>query len=194
MVRCPVGTPGRPGPGTGTVPGGVSGLFFLSSFLEKSGDTDFVLFQRVSRMESDYDDERERASGDGDGDGDGDGHIHEVIHIVDKSAAGGSAGSILQLPERTDDDSAWLSHDGIKPATGFNKMKPDNITTVLKRKMKLAQEVASTVMDRWLRDQVTSFQTRNTALVSHWILNEIMKKPALKQKQIGKHRREPSVP
>ncbi len=32
MVRCPLGTPGRPGPGTGTVPGGVFGLsFFLKN-------------------------------------------------------------------------------------------------------------------------------------------------------------------
>jgi hypothetical protein len=39
--------------------------------------------------------EREWASGDGDGDGDGDGNLDEVITIVDKSAVGGSAGSIL---------------------------------------------------------------------------------------------------
>jgi hypothetical protein len=91
-----------------------------------------------------------------------------VINIVDKSAAGGSDGSILKLPERTDDDSAWLSHDGIKPATGFNKMNPDNITTVLKRKMKLPQEVVSTVMDRWLRDQVNpSTWAKNIASFPH---------------------------
>jgi hypothetical protein len=44
---------------------------------------------------SDDDEEREWVSGDGDGDGDGDGHLDEVITIVDKSAAGGSTGSIL---------------------------------------------------------------------------------------------------
>jgi hypothetical protein len=112
--------------------------------------------------------EREWASGDGDGDGDGDGHFDEVITIVDKSAAGGSAGSILQLPERTEDDSSWLSHDGIKPATGFNKMKPDNIATVLKRKKMLAQEVASPVVDRCLRDQVKpSTWAKNIASFPH---------------------------
>ena len=42
------------------------------------------------------------ASGDGDVDGDGDGCLDEVI-IVEKSATGASAGSILQLPERNED-------------------------------------------------------------------------------------------
>ena len=66
------------------------------------------------------DDDEEWASGNGAGDGDGDGNLDEVITIVDNSAAGGSAGSILRLPERTEDDSSWLSHDGIKPATSFS--------------------------------------------------------------------------
>jgi hypothetical protein len=69
-------------------------------------------------------------SGDGDDDGDGDGSLDEVI-IVEKSATGGSAGSILQLSERNEDDSALFSHEGIKPATAFNKMKPDDMVTVL---------------------------------------------------------------
>ncbi len=69
------------------------------------------------------------ASGDGDVDGDCDGRLDEVI-IVEKSAAGGSVGSILQLPERNEDDSVWLSHEGIKPATTFNKMKPDDMTEI----------------------------------------------------------------
>ena len=69
------------------------------------------------------------ASGDGDVDGDGDGCLDEVI-IVEKPAAGGSAGSILQLPERNEDDSVWLTHEGIKPATTFNKMKPDDMTEI----------------------------------------------------------------
>ena len=44
---------------------------------------------------SDDDEDREWASGDGDRDGHGDGHLDEVITIVDKSASGGSTGSIL---------------------------------------------------------------------------------------------------
>ena len=74
--------------------------------------------------------------------------------IVEKSAAGGSAGSILLLPEGNEDNTAWLSHEGIKPASDFNKMKPDDIATVRKRKQMIAEEVTSSVVDKWLRDQV----------------------------------------
>jgi hypothetical protein len=63
-------------------------------------------------------------------------------------------GSILLLPERNEDNTAWLSHEVIKPATVFNKMKPDDIATVHKRKQILTHEVTSSVVDQWLRDQV----------------------------------------
>jgi hypothetical protein len=58
VVRCPLDTPGRPGPGTGTVPGGVFGLsfFFRVFFGEKSGDTDFST--RVRMVVGDDDEER----------------------------------------------------------------------------------------------------------------------------------------
>ena len=70
---------------------------------------------------SDDEEERELASGDGDVDGDGDGCLSDEVIIVEKSAAGGSAGSILQLPERNEDDSVWLSLEGIKPDV-FHKL------------------------------------------------------------------------
>jgi hypothetical protein len=60
------------------------------------------------------------ASGDGDDDGDGDGRLDETI-IVEKSAVGGCAGSILKVPERNEDDSVWLSLEGIKPDV-FHKL------------------------------------------------------------------------
>ena len=102
---------------------------------------------------SDDEDDRELSSVDDDGDAAG--CVDEVI-IVEKSAAGGSTGSILLLPERNEDNTVWLSHQGINPATAFNKMKPDDIATVRKRKKMMAQEVASSVMDQWLRDQVNT--------------------------------------
>jgi hypothetical protein len=79
---------------------------------------------------SDDEEERELASGDGDVDGDGDGCLSDEVIIVEKSAVGGSAGSILQLPERNEDDSGWLIHEVIKPTTTFNKMKPDDMTEI----------------------------------------------------------------
>ena len=57
---------------------------------------------------SDDEDNRELSSVDGDDDVDGEGCVDEVI-IVEKSAAGGSSGSTLLLPERNEDNTAWLS-------------------------------------------------------------------------------------
>ncbi len=68
-------------------------------------------------------------SGDGDDVGDGDGRVDELI-IVEKSTVGDSAGSMLQYSERNEDDSVWLSHEGIKPATVFHKMKTDDIAEI----------------------------------------------------------------
>jgi hypothetical protein len=102
---------------------------------------------------SDDEDNRELSSVDGDDDVDGEGCVNEVI-IVEKSGSGGSTGSIFLLPERNEDNTDWVSHEGIKPATVFNKMKPDDIATARKRKQMLAHEVSSSVVDQWLRDQV----------------------------------------
>ncbi len=91
---CPL--PGRPGPGTGTVP---------------------------------------------DGDGQGcDDEVEEVIQPT--SEAGDSAKSIFLLPERNEDNTGWLIPEGMNPASGLNKMKPEDIATVHKHKEILAKEVA----------------------------------------------------
>ena len=86
------------------------------------------------------DDEWNSDSGEDDRDDQGNDDVQEVIHAT--SAPGGSATSILLLPERNEEDTGWLSHEGINPASAFNKMKPEDLATVRKRKDMLAQEVA----------------------------------------------------
>jgi hypothetical protein len=140
VVRCPVAPPlenprsGLPGghprsTGTGnrdrTRWGFWTFFFFKVGFFLKVGG-----HRLVSLVVSDEEEEPELASGDGDVDGDGDGCLDEVI-IVEKSTVGGSAGSIsVHLSERNEDDSVWSSHDGIKPSTTFNKMKPDDMAEI----------------------------------------------------------------
>ena len=53
-------------------------------------------------------------------------------------------------------NTGWLSYEGIKSATVFNKMKPEDIGTVRKHKDILAEEVAKngSLVDQWLRDKV----------------------------------------
>ena len=63
----------------------------------------------------------------------------EVIQTT--SAAGDSVKSILLLPERNEDNTGWLSPEGMKSATDFNKMKPEDIATVCKHKEMFAAEV-----------------------------------------------------
>ena len=63
--------------------------------------------------------------------------VQEVIHTT--SAAGDSAKSILLLPERNEEDTGWLSHEGINPTSVFNKMKPEDLATVHKRKDMLVE-------------------------------------------------------
>ena len=81
--------------------------------------------------------------------------VDEVI-IVEKSAGGDSTGSILLLSERNEDNTGWLSHEDIKPDTVFHKMKSDDIATVHKRNKMLAEQVDSSVIDQWFRDQVNT--------------------------------------
>ena len=79
-------------------------------------------------------------SGEDDRDDQGnDDDVQEVSHAT--SADAGSAKSILLLPERNEEDTGWLSHEGIKPASAFNKMKPEDLATVRKRKDMFEQEV-----------------------------------------------------
>ena len=86
------------------------------------------------------DDEWNSDSGEDDRDDQGNDDVREVIHAT--SAPGGSATSILLLPERNEEDTGWLTHEGINPASAFNKMKPEDITTVLKLKDMLPEEVS----------------------------------------------------
>ena len=79
----------------------------------------------------------------GEDDGDGPRCEDEVEDVIQPtSVAGGSAKSILLFPERNEEDTGWLSHEGMKSASVFNKMKPDDMTTVGKHKEILPQEVA----------------------------------------------------
>ncbi len=96
---------------------------------------------------SDDEDNRELSSVDGDDDVDGEGCVNEVI-IVEKSGSGGSTGSIFLFPERNEDNTDWVSHEVIKAANVFNKMKPDDIATVRKRKQILVYEVTNSVVDQ----------------------------------------------
>ena len=44
-----------------------------------------------------------------------------------------------------EDNTDWLSHEGIKPTSVFNKMRPEDIATVHTRNEMLDQEVVSPV-------------------------------------------------
>ena len=90
----------------------------------------------VSDGEEDWNSE----SGKDDGEGQRrDDEVEEVIQAT--SAVGGSAKSILLLPERNEDNTGWLSPEGMKSAADFNKMKPEDIATVCKHKEMFAAEV-----------------------------------------------------
>ena len=93
-----------------------------------------------ARMGVSDDDEWNSDSGEDDRDDQGNDDVQEIIHAT--SAAGGSAKSIFLLPERNEEDTGWLSHEGINPASAFNKMKPEDLPTVLKRKDMIPEEVA----------------------------------------------------
>ena len=70
-------------------------------------------------------DEWNSDSGEDDRDDQGyDEDVQEVIHAT--SATGGSVKSILLFPEKNEEDTGWLSDEGIKPSSVFNKMKPED--------------------------------------------------------------------
>ena len=87
------------------------------------------------------DDEWNSDSGEDDRDDQGnDDDVQEVIHAT--SVPGGSVKSILLFPERNEEDTGWLSHEGMKSVSAFNKMKPEDIATVLKQKEMIVEEVS----------------------------------------------------
>ena len=90
------------------------------------------------------DEEDNRNSVSGDDDGDVQRRDDEVVNL-ETSTTGVSAKTILLLPERNEDNTDWLSHEGIKPTSVFNKMRPEDIATVHTRKEMLDQEVVSPV-------------------------------------------------
>jgi hypothetical protein len=94
---------------------------------------------------SDEDDDWKSVSGDYDGHPEG--RDDEVI-ILETSTSGDSVESILLFPDRNEDNSDWLCHEGIKTGSVFNKMKPD-IATVRKRKRYLCKKCKNdSVMDK----------------------------------------------
>jgi hypothetical protein len=46
------------------------------------------------------------------------------------------------MSERNEEDTGWLSHEGMKSVSAFNKMKPEDIATVLKQKEMIVEEVS----------------------------------------------------
>ena len=91
----------------------------------------------------------------GEDDGDCEQCDDDVELIADPSPAVVSAKSILHLPERNEDNTVWVFPEVIKPVTALNKIKPEALPTVRKRKEILADEVAKhgSVVDLCLRDQ-----------------------------------------
>ena len=66
--------------------------------------------------------------------------VQEVSHAT--SSDTDSVKSIFLLLERNEEDTGWLSDEGIMSGSTFNKMKPEDLATVYKRKDMLSQEVA----------------------------------------------------
>ena len=91
-----------------------------------------VVNDEVSWNSASGEDERDHQGNDDD--------VQEVSHAT--SADDDSAKSILLLSERNEEDTGWLSHEGIKSTSAFNKMKPEDLATVRKRKDMFSQEVA----------------------------------------------------
>ena len=88
----------------------------------------------------DGEDDWNSESGEDDGEGQRcDDEVEEVIQTT--SLAGDSTKSILFLPERNEDNTGSLSPEGMKTSSPFNKMKPEDIGTVYKRKEILSEEV-----------------------------------------------------
>ena len=89
----------------------------------------------------------------GEDDGDGAGREDEVEEVIQTtSVAGDSTKSILFLPERNEDNTGSLSPEGMKTTSVFNKMKPEDIGTVYKRKEILSEEVVKNGSVVWTND------------------------------------------
>ncbi len=77
---------------------------------------------------------------------------------VQPSGSRDSVKPILRLPERNEEDTAWTRDDGTKAASGKNKLKSEDMTTIRKRKGLMWTEVAKndqdSLVDHWLRDQI----------------------------------------
>ena len=89
--------------------------------------------------------------------GDSQGSDDEVeVVIQPTSGTGVSDQLIFLLPERNEDNTGWLSHEGIKTVSVFNKMRPEDMTTGHKQKEMIEQEVSKnrSVLDLWIRDKV----------------------------------------
>ncbi len=94
----------------------------------------------------------------GEDDGDCERRDDDVDHIETTSPATDSVKSILHLPERSEDNTAWLFPEGIKSVSVLNKMKTEVMEIVRKRKEILATEVTNhgSVVDLCLRDKVNN--------------------------------------
>jgi hypothetical protein len=101
------------------------------------------------------DDDEDWNSRSGEDDGDCEGCDDDDVLIETPTPTAGSAGPILHFPERSE-DTAWLFPEGIKTASDVNKMKPETLPTVRKRKEMISAKVAKygSVVDLWLRDKV----------------------------------------
>ena len=72
------------------------------------------------------DEEEDRISTSGDDDGHGEGNFDELI-FLETSSVVDSAGSIFLFPERNEDYSTWLNHEGIKPGESRNLSTGQNV-------------------------------------------------------------------
>ena len=86
------------------------------------------------------DDDEDWNSESGEDDGDCEGCDDDVELIETPSPAADSAEPILHFPERSEDITVWLFPEGIKSASGVNKMKPETLATVRKRKEMISAE------------------------------------------------------
>ena len=74
----------------------------------------------------DGEDDWNSESGEDDGEGQRcDDEVEEVIQST--SGTGVSTKSILFFPERNEDNTGWLSPEGMTTVSDLNKMKPENI-------------------------------------------------------------------
>ena len=76
----------------------------------------------------------------GEDDGDCEGRDDDVELIETPSPAASSPKPILHFPERSEDNTAWLFPEGMKPVSGVNKMKPETLVTVRKHKEIISAE------------------------------------------------------